>query len=85
MPTDHDESVFPVASWTIGPLPSYNCVLFKPNYLSSSMQPVEEAHQGQNLVLTPEQAVELANALLQSVQTLEKLGAQGAPAHEPLQ
>lgn len=85
MPTDHDESVFPVASWTIGPLPSYNCVLFKPNFLSSSMQPVEEAHQGQNFVLTPEQAVELANALLQSVQTLEKLGAQGAPAHEPLQ
>ncbi|AUZ78719.1 MULTISPECIES: hypothetical protein [Aeromonas] len=85
MSTDHDDSVFPVASWTIGPLPSYNCVLFKPNYLSSPMQPVEEAHQGHRFVLTPEQAVELANSLLRSVQTLETLSAQGAPDHERLQ
>ena len=85
MSTDHDDSVFQFASWTIGPLPSYNCVLFKPNYLSSPMQPVEEAHQGHRFVLTPEQAVELANSLLRSVQTLETLSAQGAPDHERLQ
>ncbi|MFZ3402384.1 hypothetical protein LCG94_03475 [Aeromonas salmonicida] len=85
MPADHDPPVFPITGWTIGPLPSYNCILFKPNYLSSHMQSVEEAHQGHHFVLTPEQAVELANSLLRSVQTLEKHGHQGAPAHEPIQ
>lgn len=85
MSTNTDEPLFPVAYWTVGPLLEYQCVTIKLGFLSSPMQPLDPPQRSQRFALTPAQAVEIATALLRSVQTLETLGAQGAPAHEPLQ
>ncbi len=85
MPTNTDELLFPVADWSIGPILDYQCVTVKLGYLSSPMQPLDEAQQSQRFALTPAQAVEIATALLRTVQTLDTLGAQGAPTDEPLQ
>ena len=81
--SDDDLPVFPIASWTHGPLPSMGVILFQPHYLVSPMQPIEQAAEGKRFVLTPEQARVLIEDLKKALNVLETSASGGSefPRH----
>lgn len=75
--------LFPVAGWAIGPIPAHNAVVVKFDFLTNLMQSPEEANEGRHYLLTPQQATELAQKILEAVHRLETIGAQAplGPQH----
>jgi biofilm regulator BssS len=71
--------LFPVAGWAIGPVPTHGIVTLKLDFLTSPMQPPEEATPGRYYALLPEQAIELANKILEAAHRLETIGAVAPP------
>ncbi|EEQ0857101.1 bssS family protein [Salmonella enterica subsp. enterica serovar Enteritidis] len=65
-----DIPVFPVTGWQAGPLPGYDALVVKFQFLSSPMQPIESAQETQFLVLTPEMGESLASDLQRHIQDL---------------
>ncbi len=47
MSNKDDIPVFPVSGWQAGPLPGYDALILKFQYLTSPMQPLESAQETQ--------------------------------------
>jgi biofilm regulator BssS len=60
-----DIPVFPIAGWDVGPLKDGSAVLLRLRYMATPQELPEDAHQGLMHVLSPEQAIELGQELLQ--------------------
>lgn len=76
MSNKDDIPVFPVAGWQVGPLPGYDSVVLKFQYLVSPMQPLEQAQETQFFAVTTEMAEQLISELQKHVQTLKSSGVQ---------
>ncbi|UTJ46147.1 bssS family protein [Atlantibacter subterranea] len=69
-----DIPVFPVTGWHAGPLPGYDALIVKFQFLSSPMQPIETAQETQFFALTPEMAESLVSDLQRHIESLRKSG-----------
>ncbi|QGX91226.1 bssS family protein [Tatumella sp. TA1] len=76
MSNKDDIPVFPVAGWKVGPLPGYDSVVLKFQYLVSPMQPLEQAQETQFFAVTTEMAEQLISELQKHVHTLKSSGVQ---------
>ncbi|HDU1488328.1 TPA: bssS family protein [Klebsiella pneumoniae] len=74
MSKQNDIPTFPVAGWTAGPLPGYDALVVKFQYLSSPMQPMESAQETEFFALTPEMTEALISDLQRHIDTLRKSG-----------
>ncbi|CAJ0994595.1 hypothetical protein SODG_006408 [Sodalis praecaptivus] len=66
-----DIPVFPVTGWKAGPLRGYDALTLKFQYLSSPMQPIEEAQETQFLGITTQMARTLIADLQKHIDSLE--------------
>lgn len=73
----------PVAAATIGPLASVGVVLIRFDHLSHPDQPLDQAHEGLNYVLTPPQARDVARKIAEALAVLDTDNGSGerGPAH----
>lgn len=74
MSNKDDIPVFPVSGWQAGPLPGYDALILKFQYLTSPMQPLESAQETQFFALTPEMAESLVADLQRHIQNLKSSG-----------
>ncbi|MEW8052724.1 MAG: hypothetical protein AB2809_20375 [Candidatus Thiodiazotropha sp.] len=68
---EHKLQTFPVAGWDISAVPSYGVILFRPSFLSSPFQKIEEANSDRSYLLTVLQAKELKEAIGRAIKNLE--------------
>lgn len=62
--TSKDEiPLSPVSGWTSGPIPAYQAVMLRLDYLTHVTQRPDQAQQTPNLVLNAAQALELSEVL----------------------
>jgi hypothetical protein len=71
--------LFPVASWTVGPILAFNAVTMKFDFLTNLMQPVGEATTGRHYVFTEAQARELVEKLQSALRVLESAAPSAPP------
>lgn len=69
----------PVAGWSISQVKAYEALFLRFDFLTNFLQPLKEANQSPNFLLTAAQAEELATVLMQSVQKLKTAEFQAAP------
>lgn len=74
-----DIPVFPVARFDFGAVPHLGAFMLRAHYLSSPMQRPQDAQPDRYYALTAVQCRELAQALLQGAQILEKTPEQAPP------
>ncbi|HHQ6722187.1 TPA: bssS family protein [Serratia fonticola] len=67
-----DISIFPVTGWKIGPLPGYDALVLKFQFLTSPTQPLEEAQETQFFGITPDIAKAMIADLKKHIETVEK-------------
>jgi biofilm regulator BssS len=67
--------LFPIAGWSIGPIPAHNAVVLKFDFLTHSMQALDHANESRHYLLTPQQAQIVAEKILSALRQLEN----GAP------
>lgn len=79
MTNEKEEKVFPVSNWSIGPMPFYEMITFKFDYLDYPDQQLEQSHHGRRYALTPDQARELVHGIQRALDKLETL----APPADP--
>ncbi|WP_129991865.1 bssS family protein [Rahnella sp. CFA14(1/10)] len=72
MSNKSDIPIFPIAGWKIGPLPGYDALVMKFQFLTSPIQPIEEAQETQFFGLTPDIARALISELQKHIDTVEK-------------
>ncbi|WP_161800438.1 MULTISPECIES: bssS family protein [Achromobacter] len=71
--------LFPVASWTAGPVPQLGLAVIKFDFLTNPMQRPEEANPGRHYALTPAQLRDLIEQMQSALQKLESGAPQGQP------
>jgi len=71
MSNKENENVHPVVNWDMGPIPEHNLIVFRPHFISSPEQAVDEAEISRYYALTMSQAKELHSALQKAIQDLE--------------
>lgn len=71
-----DIPVLPVAGWQAGPLPGYDALVLKFQFLSSPMQKLDEAQESQFFAMQPNMVRNLISDLTKHLETLEKSGVQ---------
>ncbi|EFH7974188.1 bssS family protein [Escherichia coli] len=76
MSKQDDIPVFPVTGWQAGPLPGYDALVLKFQFLSSPMQSMESAQETQFFAITPEMAESLISDLQKHVLNLKNSGIQ---------
>lgn len=76
-------SLFPVAGWQIGPVPTHDIIALKFQFLSHALQKNEEAQESQMFAMTPAQGRELIERIQAAIDVLEKSDSQGSafPRH----
>ena len=74
MSSDEDESIYPVANWDMGPIPQHELIVFRPHFISSPEQSINDAETSRYYALTLSQAKELAASLHKSIEELEAQG-----------
>ncbi|WP_425347732.1 hypothetical protein [Spartinivicinus poritis] len=62
---NNETPLFPIAGWRIGPIPSKGAVMFEPHYLAKPSDTPEQARKDRPYVLTPAQAQELGEKLME--------------------
>ncbi|WP_313069541.1 bssS family protein [Atlantibacter hermannii] len=67
-----DIPVFPVTGWQAKPLPGYDALAMKFEFITSVMQPVDSATETQFFALTPEMAESLISDLQKHIENLRK-------------
>lgn len=77
--SDVEIPLFPVASWTIGPVPFHGFVTVRLDYLENESQDPLSPTVGKHFVLTPKQTRELIADLQKGLQKLEMFGAAVPP------
>jgi hypothetical protein len=78
-----DISLFPVAGWSVGPIPKYGIATIQFNFLTHPLQKPEEANEGRHYALTPDQLRELIQKMQSALDLLESSVAEApeGPAH----
>lgn len=66
-----NETAFPVARATIGPVMAHGAVLIRFDFLTNALQAPEQANAGRNYVLTPMQARYVAEQIRAALAMLE--------------
>jgi hypothetical protein len=61
----------PLCGWQLGPLPDYNAIAFVPHYLPLTTSRDDDARAGNLYLMSPEQAIELAHAILATAHKLQ--------------
>ena len=74
---NEETPIFPIASWEAGAVPALGVFIFRPHFLSSPMQPVEQAKPSRHYALT---AAQLRALILEMQKALPKLESGAAPA-----
>ncbi len=72
MSDNKDEAVYPIANWDLGPIEEHKLVVFRPHFISSPGQAVEDAEVSRYYAMTIEQAKELRLALESAIVVLER-------------
>ncbi|WGM04520.1 bssS family protein [Arsenophonus nasoniae] len=72
MSKKNDIPTFPIAGWKIGPLPGYDALALKFQFLSSPMQSINEAQETQFFIINPQMARTLIADLTKHIDTVEK-------------
>jgi biofilm regulator BssS len=72
-------SLNPVSGWAINHIKAHEAMFIKFDFLTSPMQPLNEANQSPNFLLTVAQAEELAMALTASAQKVRSAEFQATP------
>jgi Lon protease-like protein len=73
--------LFPVTEWLIGPVLPLNLVIFRPRFLSHSMQSMEEAQPSRHYALTPQQARDLIGDIQKALEKLDNSATPAQPGH----
>lgn len=76
MHTQEDPPIFFVTGWKIGPLPGYDALVIKFQYVTSPLQAFETAQETQFFGITPEMARTLISDLEKYIETEEKSASQ---------
>lgn len=76
MSKENDIPVFPIAGWQAGPLPGYDALVLKLQFLSSPMQSIEAPQETQFFAITPLQVENLISDLQRHLVELKKSGIQ---------
>ena len=71
--SEQDEKVFPLTNWDLGPIIEHGLIVFRPHFISSPEQTINEAQISRYYALTLEQARELKLSLEDSIQQLENI------------
>lgn len=72
MSDEENENIYPIANWDIGPIEEHQLVVFRPHFISSPEQAVDEAEISRYYAMTLAQAKELKMALEIAIQALEQ-------------
>jgi len=72
-----DIPLFPVAGWTVGPIPRLGIATIKFDFLTNSLQSPAQANEGRHYALTPAQLRELMQRMQSALDVLESSGEQG--------
>lgn len=72
MSEQENESIYPIANWDVGPIEEHKLVVFRPHYISSPEQTVEDAEISRYYAMTIDQAKELRLALESAIAVLER-------------
>jgi biofilm regulator BssS len=84
MPISEKElSIFPVTGWNVGTIPSMDAVFIQLEFLSSPMQPIEQADPGRRYAFQKNQLLELQQTIERALAALDNAGYQPPP--DPLQ
>ena len=75
----HEIPLFPLSGWTIGLLKEKGALIFQAHYLATPFDTPDQAQQGLTHVMTPDQARELAQKLIDTAHAAETLYAEVAP------
>ncbi|MEB7559147.1 bssS family protein [Kluyvera cryocrescens] len=67
-----DIPVFPVTGWQAKPLPGYDALAMKFEFIPSLLQPIESPRETQFFALTPEMAESLISELQTHIESLRK-------------
>ena len=71
MSNKENENVHPVVNWDMGPIPEHNLIVFRPHFISTPEQAIDDAEISRYYALTMSQAKELQLALQQAIKDLE--------------
>ncbi len=71
MSDEKNESVYPIANWDMGPIVEHGVIVFRPHYITSPGQSLEEAQISRYYAMTLSQAQELKGALENAIAMLE--------------
>lgn len=74
--------LFPVSAWAVGPIDAYGAVTIKFDFLTHSLQSVDEANEGRHYLLMPAQAAELVEKIQKALRHLETVSAQAPPGQQ---
>jgi len=67
-----NENIYPIANWDVGPIEDHKLVVFRPHFISSPEQTVDDAQVSRYYAMTIEQAKELRLALESAIAVLER-------------
>lgn len=73
-----DIPLFPVAGWTVGPVPRLGVATIKFDFLTNTLQSPDQANEGRHYALTPAQLRELIQKMQSALDVLESAGEPGA-------
>lgn len=78
-----DIPLFPVAGWTVGPIPRLGLATIKFDFLTNTLQSPDQANEGRHYALTPLQLRELIEKMQLALLALERVGEQApeGPKH----
>lgn len=71
--------LFPVAAWTVGPVPKLGYAVIKFDFLTNALQSPAQANPGRHYALQPAQVRELIERLQSALQVLESTGEATSP------
>ena len=74
MSDQENENIYPVVNWDMGPIEEHKLVVFRPHFISSPEQTVEEAEISRYYAMTISQAKELKDSLEIAIGVLENAG-----------
>ncbi|RDH83085.1 MAG: hypothetical protein DIZ80_12570 [endosymbiont of Galathealinum brachiosum] len=72
MSEQDNENIYPIANWDVGPIEDHKLVVFRPHFISSPEQTVEDAEISRYYAMTIDQAKELRLALESAIAVLER-------------
>lgn len=79
MNNEDEITLYPVASWKVGPVLPHGVVTLRPDFLTHPFQRLDEANAGRYYALTPAQVRALIQDLSAALEMLETAGFPSPP------